>query len=1440
MFRIKLFFLLTFLFVFNAAAKDLNLKAYTVEQGLVQSQVYTILQDLDGYLWVGTGDGLSRFDGKDFITYRRQNGLGGNIVSSGLRDKNGNLWFGHYSGKVTKYDWKNKSIKAITLLDSGAFYIRKIAQDSKGCLWVGTNTKGIFLYLNDKWMRFTRKDGLKSNAIQDMASLDDGSVLIAFDKGMLKCSFDTLKKTLIINRIPELNFLDKELINDLDVNQDNGDIWIATETQGLVKLTSNKQNGQYNIQVYGKKLGLPVLSVKKIGIDKKQQIWIAVHEKGIIVADLNKSSIKLKINKWFREEFDLQKTPINIFMPDREGNMWIGTDGGGLLQYRNLDVQIYSYDINFSNKSVWSIYVSRKNTIWFGMEGGIAYARRSNIGLGKVKYLANLNIGEKGKKQITRIIEDRNGDLYFISWGNGIFKLNTKSNTSQKYIPYKGFPQDKVTSFIIDKNTFWFVTDGKGIIRYNYKTGAVKKYDFSDKNPELNRTYELFKDSKGNIWFGSYTAGALKYDGKQFHILNKQNGFPLESAISFTEDAAGNIWFVSYDGELVRYDGKHFKDFSFARGLEGHPVYSVISDNSTIWVGTTSGIARYEAQDTSFSSYNIKFGFPIYETNQGATFRDSEGNIWFGTIKDVIQIEAEKKEIPRGHIPLYINNVQLFFKNIPFHDGQKYNYNKNFLTFHYQAVSLTNPLRIKYSYKLEGYDLNWSPPFSEKRATYSNLPPGSYTFKVKACDSYGVWSDKAAAYHFEILAPFWRTWPFYLLIIMFTAFMIFFLHKRRVIKLEEYNRELEEEVQKRVSEVSNEKEKVEYALKALRESEKKFRVFTETTSSSIFIIKNGRIHYINPAGEKILGYNKSELTRLSVLNLIHHDFVKEVRDYLVSGLKLQKLYKAELKIVAKSGNEKWIDVIVKPIMFDNEEVFLGTAVDVSERKVAEERLLEEKERLAVTLSSITDAVVTTDIQGIIVLMNRVAEKISGFSSQEAIGKNINDIFNLEDEQSHKSIENLFNESLKRTHNKSIEEEAVLINQNKQKIYIEYTSSVIRDSKSEISGMVFVFRDITERKRMFDELLKTKKLESLGVLAGGIAHDFNNILTAVIGNLSLAKMKLDSDKEAFKWIDLSEKSSMRARDLTQQLLTFSKGGAPIKKNAPIDKLIEDTTAFILSGSNVNCKLHFAENLPHVNMDQGQISQVIQNLIINAQNAMPNGGTIEIDVVPELLSKSSKLPLKEGSYIKISIKDEGAGIPEEHIDKVFDPFYTTNKSGSGLGLSTAYSIIKNHNGSISVESVVRQGTTFTIYLPAAPVTRKSKKAEDTGIVHGKGRILVMDDEELVLDTAAALFDFIGFDVVKAENGEEAIRIYREEMNKAPFAAVIMDLTIPGGMGGKEAVKDILKYDPDAVVIVSSGYSSDPVMAEFEQYGFKGRIKKPYNLEELSALLKSLNLV
>lgn len=404
---------------------------------------------------------------------------------------------------------------------------------------------------------------------------------------------------------------------------------------------------------------------------------------------------------------------------------------------------------------------------------------------------------------------------------------------------------------------------------------------------------------------------------------------------------------------------------------------------------------------------------------------------------------------------------------------------------------------------------------------------------------------------------------------------------------------------------------------------------------------------------------------------------------------------------------------------------------------------------------------------------------------------------------------------------------------------------VRNELGEVHRIVGIATDITDRKKMEAELLKAQKLESIGVLAGGIAHDFNNILTAILLNISLAKMKVDPEDEIFKNLDEAEKASLRAKDLTQQLLTFSRGGAPIKKTASIAELVKDSANFALRGSNVRCEFSIPEDLWVVEVDEGQMSQVIHNLILNAQQAMPEGGVIKVTAENKMVGPEGGqgLPLPMGPYIKLSISDQGTGIPTEHLPKIFDPYFTTKQKGSGLGLATTYSIIKKHDGYIGVESKLGVGTTFYIYLPASqkktPLHKDSTKAGiETYSEMSKKRILVMDDEEILREVISQILEQMGYEVELSRDGVEAIELYKKAMElHQPFEVVIMDLTIPGGMGGKETLRRLLEINPQVKAIVSSGYSNDPIMAEYKQYGFRGVIAKPYKIEELSQTLQKV---
>lgn len=367
------------------------------------------------------------------------------------------------------------------------------------------------------------------------------------------------------------------------------------------------------------------------------------------------------------------------------------------------------------------------------------------------------------------------------------------------------------------------------------------------------------------------------------------------------------------------------------------------------------------------------------------------------------------------------------------------------------------------------------------------------------------------------------------------------------------------------------------------------------------------------------------------------------------------------------------------------------------------------------------------------------------------------------------------------------------------------------------------------------------MESIGTLAGGIAHDFNNLLTGIMGNISLAKRSVETgetEKTSSRLVE-AEKASLRAKDLTQQLLTFASGGLPIMETISITELLKEVTNFALRGSNVRGEFSLPDDLWLVDMDKGQMNQVVTNLVINADEAMPEGGILNINAMNTVVRERSVLPLVKGKYVKITIEDHGVGIPKEHLDRIFEPYFTTKQKGSGLGLATTYSIILKHDGYITAESSPTVGTNFHIYLPASKKRIPTRKEVPIEVpITGKGKVLIMDDEEIIRDLLHDELIDVGYEVLLANDGAEAIKQYTKAKESGkPYDAVILDLTVPGAMGGKEVIKKLLEIDPNVKAIVSSGYSTDPIMSDFKKYGFSGIAPKPYKVEELEKTLRDL---
>ena len=512
---------------------------------------------------------------------------------------------------------------------------------------------------------------------------------------------------------------------------------------------------------------------------------------------------------------------------------------------------------------------------------------------------------------------------------------------------------------------------------------------------------------------------------------------------------------------------------------------------------------------------------------------------------------------------------------------------------------------------------------------------------------------------------------------------------------------------------------------------------------------------------------------------------------------------------------------------------------------AEDALMKSKQLLEKTFASLHDALFIVDAQTEkIIDCNPTATKIFGYKREEILDRPIAFLYMSVNEN--KELNDRLNRATEKNGFLFIRD--VIMKRKDETIFpAEYSSLPLEDDKGKVIGWVNVVRDITDQNKMEEELIRAEKLESLGILAGGIAHDFNNLMMGILGNISLIKgctvrqdeaYEQDKACEACEIVKDIERAALRTRDLIRQLLTFSKGGSPIKKIASIVEIARESARFALSGSNVKCQFSIPDDIFAVNVDEGQIGQVINNIVINAVQAMPGGGMIEIRFENITIAENNVMRLGEGEYVRISIKDYGVGMPKGYAQKVFDPYFTTKQEGSGLGLATTYSIIKKHGGLITVESEVGIGTTFYIYLPAATGETTPLISRGEILLDRKGKILVMDDRQVVRGTAKSMLGRMGYEVVFAEDGREAIELYKESLQSGkPFNAVILDLTVPGGMGGREAVKELLEIDPNVKAIVSSGYSDDTVMSEFKQYGFMGVLEKPYRIEELSAILSKV---
>lgn len=520
---------------------------------------------------------------------------------------------------------------------------------------------------------------------------------------------------------------------------------------------------------------------------------------------------------------------------------------------------------------------------------------------------------------------------------------------------------------------------------------------------------------------------------------------------------------------------------------------------------------------------------------------------------------------------------------------------------------------------------------------------------------------------------------------------------------------------------------------------------------------------------------------------------------------------------------------------DNISYGVGAQRARQARHRAEKRLREANERLRTLYDASPDTVLVFDCLGQLVEVNRSAAETLGYSRQELLTKPMPVLGTPAEE-----LEATGQRFCAAMAGADQEFEWTARAKDGREFAAEVRLHRLPGDRSDPGEpcVVAVIRDIGERRHMEQEMLRVEKLKSLTFLAGGIAHDFNNMLTGIMANVSLAQMGVGGEQGVRRSLEQAERACQRARDLTRQLMSFAKGSTTERKPMRLERLLEESSVLSLRGSRARGDVHVAADLWGLCADEGQIGQVLQNLVLNADQAMPEGGTIRIRAENIELAKGSPLPLAPGRYVRISVSDEGAGIAPDVLPHIFDPFFTTKKHGTGLGLSTSFSIVRAHDGHIAVHSTPGQGTRFEVYLPADPNQISSAEPAAEPPKSGRGNVLVMDDDDIIREATARMLRRLGYEVDVCRDGAQALERYAEALKRGQrFDAVILDLTVPGGMGGADAVKELLKLDPSVCALASSGYAQDPMVQTPSDYGFRGAVAKPYSLASLRAELGRL---
>lgn len=782
-------------------SQTLNLNQFGIEEGLPQSSIYTMLQDKDGNIWVGTMNGVSRYNGLNFENYSKKDGLSENRVTSSFLDSKGNIWLGHWSGGISK---RNVETGQFEDVNTGNVELKKtincILEDKNGTVWFGTDGQGLVKFQDGQFSIVNDESGLASNNVYALMQDKNGVLWIGTSGGITQFSgsFKAYEGSLP-------SALIRSFLTD-----SKGNVWIGTQDRGVVKVSADGDSKTYSTTD-----GLPDAYIRVIFEDVNGSIFLGTWGGGVAkyLPQLEANNYQGPIFQTISSSHGLSNDRVLSIIQDREKNIWIGTYLN-LNQYFDEQFEIYGNSEGLENSLVWSVIQDKKGNYWIGTEGGLfrfildAYAsgtaKSSSSG---PRYKFERIFGASGNDVLntSALYEDVKGNIWFTNFARGLSRYNPATGKTDHYdVAKSGLPVNEIYSIAGDKTgNIWIGTNKGGLLRFDIETEKFEQFTSAKDGLGSDQIYAIYRDSKDRMWFGCLSGALSMYDPTggdevKFKTFGEADGYPSKFTLCVTEDEEGKLWFGTFDLGIYSYDGSKFNSYTTKDGLSSNtPFLLSTDDRNNLWIGTGLGVDRMNLKDGSIKHYEKEDGFLGVEINPNAVCRDNSGNLWFGSIIGLVRYNSKNEKNNEVEPITSVSDPRLFFEHAELPADRVFSWFDNHFTFDFVGTSLTNPKRVRYKYMLAGLDTTWSPVTRSNSVTYPDLKPGQYTFMVKSANNDGVWNAEPATYTFTITPPFWQTTWFWAVSGVTGLLLIFLFIKWREAKLKKENQILERKVEER-------------------------------------------------------------------------------------------------------------------------------------------------------------------------------------------------------------------------------------------------------------------------------------------------------------------------------------------------------------------------------------------------------------------------------------------------------------------------------------------------------------------------------------------------------------------------------------------------------------------------------------------------------------------